>query len=51
MPTLRNFDDLVIEQLQDRELAAEYLNAALELVPKLTHKFKIDLFGCKITPK
>ena len=23
----------------------------LELVPKLTHKFKIDLFGCKITPK
>jgi DNA-binding phage protein len=34
MAVLRNFDDLVIEQLQDRELAAEYLNVALEEVQK-----------------
>jgi hypothetical protein len=30
MAVLRNFDDLVIEQLQDSELATEYLNVALE---------------------
>ena len=41
----------IIEGLRDDNAVPQLLGEYLELVPKLTHKFKINLFGCKITPK